>query len=336
MAFWLIKIDVNSLAPNYENVSFWVAFVVGLVASISTCLAITWWFIIWYNESVQTRNVIWTQIKFHIGRILSFVVWWWILGLLWSQFGWSARFNGLFGVLVGVVLLYLGLQLLGIVPNITKRWFHLPSWLSKTMFKLNDPKYAGVVWALTFLLPCWFTQSMQLLALQSESVLQWSLIMWSFALGTLPVLFWLWWGTKYIKDKLSYINPLIAFLLVVFGVYTIYNSSALVKALMIWDQKSTNNAMAYGNETEIVEVGHDGLQFVPRSIKLAVGKNYKIVVTPTADGRWCMSQLVIPWQWAHAIKKWEKFEMFVDGTTAKTIKLVCASMWMKQWEIVVK
>jgi sulfite exporter TauE/SafE len=40
--------------------------------------------------------------------------------------------------------------------------------------------------------------------------------MGAFALGTLPVLFGVGLGTKYIKDKLTLINPLIASLLVVF------------------------------------------------------------------------------------------------------------------------
>jgi sulfite exporter TauE/SafE len=336
LIFLLMRLNLNSLVPNYENVSLGVAFVVGLVASISTCLAVTWGFIIWYNESVYSSNPLRTQLKFHIGRVVLFIVWWWILGLVGSQFWGSVWFNIIFSVLVGIVLLYLGLQLLGIVPNITKRWFHLPSWLSKTIFNLKDPKYAGIVWALTFFLPCGFTQSMQLFALQSGSVLEWALIMWSFALGTLPVLFWLWLGVKYIKDKLTYINPLIASLLVVFGVYTMYNSAALVNAMTIWDQETVTNMASQNNDIEIIEVWHDGLQFVPRSIKLPVGKNYKLLVTPTANGRGCMSQVVIPGEWFHAIKQWEKFEIYVDGSAAKTIRLVCASMWMKQWEIVVK
>jgi len=39
---WIImKTDVSSLIPAYENLTFSVAFLVGLVASISTCLAVT-------------------------------------------------------------------------------------------------------------------------------------------------------------------------------------------------------------------------------------------------------------------------------------------------------
>lgn len=335
LIFALMKTDIQWFIPDYTNLSFWVAFIIGLVASISTCLAVTGGIIIWYNESVQTTNAFWTQIKFHIGRVISFILWWAILWLLGSQFWGSIRFNAIFSVIVGIVLLYLGLQLLGIVPNITKRWFHLPSWLSQTIFNLKNPKYAAWVWALTFLLPCGFTQSMQLFALQSGSPLQWALIMWAFALGTLPVLFWIWLGTKYIKDKLILINPLIASLLVVFWLYTIYNGTILTQALTTSNQNNTTSITAQNLETETVQVGHNWSQFVPSSIKLAVGKNYKLVVIPSSDGRGCMYEVVYQWK-TYKIKKWESFELLVDGSKVTKIPLVCSAMGMRQGEIVVQ
>jgi len=121
------------------------------------------------------------------------------------------------------------------------------------IFRLKDPKYASVVGALTFLLPCGFTQSMQLLALQSGSMWQGMLIMTAFALGTLPVLFGLGMGTKYIKDKISFINPLIASLLVVFGCYTIYNTTVLAQSLTITTSQITV-ASDQDIPTEIIQV----------------------------------------------------------------------------------
>lgn len=334
LLYVLFQVNVNSLIPQYETLGFGVALVIGLVASVSTCLAVTWGIVIWYAESVQTGNNLMTQLKFHIGRIVAFVVWWWLLGLLGSQFAGSVWFNAIFSVLVWIVLLYLWLQLLGIVPNITKWWFHLPSGLSQTIFSLKNPRYAPIVGAMTFLLPCGFTQSMQLYALQSGDPMQGALIMGTFALGTLPVLLGVWLGTKYIKDKLTFINPLIASLLVVFGSYTVYNGFVLTHALSNVDAPAittTNNL-----ETETIQVEHDGLQLVPSIINLAAGKNYKLVVTPTADGRWCMTQIVIPWVGPHTIRKWEPFEVMIDGSRAQTVRLVCASMGMEHGKVIIK
>lgn len=334
LIFILMKSDVAGLIPQYDKLSLGVAFIIGLVASISTCLAVTGGIIIWYNESVQTGNPLMTQIKFHAGRFWAFIVWWWVLGLIWSSFAGSVWFNAIFSILVGWVLFYLGLQLLGIVPNITKLWFHLPSWLSQTLFNLKNPKYARLVWALTFLLPCGFTQSMQLFALQSGSFIEWATIMWSFALGTLPVLFGVGLGTKYIKDKLTLINPLIASLLVVFWLYTIYNGTLLTQALS--DTGWSKTAIVQNTTTETVNVWFDGSRLVPRSTTLVAGKNYKVVVTPSSDGRWCKWSMVIPGVWPHVIKKWETFEIPVDGSKPWTIKLVCASMGMWMGELVVQ
>lgn len=334
LIFALMRSDVASLIPQYDKLSTWVALIIGLVASISTCLAVTGGIIIWYNESVQTGNSLMTQIKFHAGRLWIFIIGWWILGLIGSSFAGSVWFNAIFSILVWFVLFYLGLQLLGIVPSITKWWFHLPSGLSQIIFNLKNPRYARLVWALTFLLPCGFTQSMQLFALQSGSFIEGATIMWAFALGTLPVLFWLGMGTKYIKDKLTLINPLIASLLVVFWLYTIYNGSLLTQALS--DTGNTKTAITQSTDTEIINLWFDGSRLVPRSTTLKAGKNYKVVVNPSSDGRGCKGSMVIPWVWAHPIKKWETFEIPVDWSKPATIKLVCASMGMGMGEIVIQ
>lgn len=334
LIFILMKSDVAGLIPQYDKLSLGIAFIIGLVASISTCLAVTGGIIIWYNESVQTGNPLMTQVKFHIGRLWAFIIWWGILGFIGSSFAGSVWFNAVFSILVGLVLFYLGLQLLGIVPSITKLWFHLPSWLSQTIFNLKNPKYARLVGALTFLLPCGFTQSMQLFALQSGNFVEWATIMGAFALGTLPVLFWVGLGTKYIKDKLTLINPLIASLLVVFWLYTVYNGTILTQALS--DTGWSKTAIAQNAETELVNVWFDGSRLVPRSTTLIAGKNYKVVVMPSSDGRWCKWSMVIPGVWPHPIKKWESFEIPVDGSKPWTIKLVCASMGMGMGEIVIQ
>ncbi len=335
LVFVLMKTDISSLVPTYDKLSFGVAFVIGLIASISTCLAVTGGIIIGYNESVETTHPVGTQIKFHLWRLITFIVWWWLLGLVWSQFQWSIWFNVIFSAIVGIVLLYLWLQLLGIVPNITKWWFHLPSWLSQTIFNLKNPRYASVVWALTFLLPCGFTQSMQLFALQSWSPIEGTLIMWAFALGTLPVLFGLGLWTKYIKDKLTIINPLIASLLVVFGIYTIYNSTILADAINT--SNNTSGVIVNTNiATENVSWSHNGSTFSPETLVLTKWKNYSITVIPESDGLGCKYSVMLPWKWEQYIKKWQAFTFEIDWSEQKNIKLVCGSMGMKQWMIVIQ
>lgn len=330
----LFRTNVNGLIPQYDKLTFGIALVVGLVASISTCLAVTGGIVVGYTESVDTKNNIRTQAKFHIGRLIAFVIGWAILGMLGQNFQWSIRFNVIFSVIVGIVLAYIGLQLLWLVPNITKLWFHLPGWISKPIYHLKNPKFAPLVGALTFFLPCGFTQSMQLLALQSSDPLKGAMIMAGFAIGTIPVLFGIGLGSGYVKDKLKFLNPLIASLLVVFGIYTLRNGYSLVNAINVGNRPPVSQTANL--ETETIQRSHDGIGFQPSVLKLEKGKNYKIVVTPTSNGLGCMSTVVVPGKWVIQIKEWQSFTIDVNGSKAKKTRLVCASMGMRQGDIVVQ
>ncbi len=95
---------------------------------------------------------------------------------------------------------------------------------------------------------------MQLFALQSANPLQGALIMGAFALGTLPVLFGIGIGVKYIKDKLTLLNPLIAALLVAFGLYTILNGYGLIQAL---NAPSFAPSAIGSQTTETIQIGHN-------------------------------------------------------------------------------
>lgn len=96
---------------------------------------------------------------------------------------------------------------------------------------------------------------MQLFALQSANPLQGALIMGAFALGTLPVLFGIGLGVKYIKDKLTLLNPLIAALLVAFGLYTMLNGYGLIQALNASSIAPTSISSSQTIET--MQIGHN-------------------------------------------------------------------------------
>ena len=83
-------------------------------------------------------------------------------------------------------MIVLGANLIGIFK---KSSFTLPtsifSFFRKMEYNTATPLLIGLA---TFFLPCGFTQSMQISALSSGSFISGALIMFSFALGTLPVL----------------------------------------------------------------------------------------------------------------------------------------------------
>lgn len=335
--FLFFNSDVLSFLPDYGELTLGVAFVLGLVASVSTCLAVTGGIVIAYAEVVSSSHPWKIQLQFHLGRVLAFVWWGALLGFFGSLGWFNVWFSTLLNLLVGFVLFYLGLQILGIVPNISKRGFHLPGHWGQKALSLKDPKYAPLVWMLTFFLPCGFTQWMQLFAIQSSSPLQWALMMGVFALGTFPVLFSLGLWTKYIKDKLTMLNPLIAALLVVFGIITMSNAYTLAQTLVVTHEavEDLTGLDRSSLAMEKIEVWHNGGSFVPSTIRLAKGKNYTLHVTPESDGMGCFYSLAYGGK-EYFIKKWQSFDLFVDWSVAKTVPLVCGSMGMSQWMVVVE
>ena len=329
---FFLKINISSLIPEYETLTWPIAILIGMVASVSSCLALTWGLIIGYTESVETKNNFLTQLQFHLWRFLMFIIGWAFLGAVWGSVGQNIWIPIILNSLVGLVLFYLWLQILGIVPNISRFGFHLPSWMSEQWLAIKNPIFAPVVGAFTFLLPCWFTQSMQLFALQSGSPLVWATIMGAFAIGTLPVLLSLWIGTKYIKDTLSFFNPFIASILIVFGLLTLGNGYTLAKIASFSGEihKSGENL-----PQETVEVSSNGSTFTPNPIRLSVWKNYTLRITPTHDGIWCLYALAYNGK-NYLIKKWETFEIQVDGSQKTEIPLVCAAMWMGMGSIIIE
>lgn len=89
---------------------------------------------------------------------------------------------------------------------------------------------------------------------------------------------------------------------------------------------------------EVVAVGHDGWSLVPEQIVLVAWKSYDIQVTPSRNGVGCMFAATVPKLWPEnrIISAWETFSIKLAQASPGTYPVVCTSMGMKQWEIVVK
>jgi plastocyanin len=89
-------------------------------------------------------------------------------------------------------MLVVGLQLTELFPRLSNVSFSLPSGISNFLGlkKQNNKEYSHLnsmlIGALTFFLPCGFTQAMQLYAMSTGSFWSGALIMGVFALGTAP------------------------------------------------------------------------------------------------------------------------------------------------------
>lgn len=164
-------------------------FIIGLIASVSSCLAVVGGLVLSLSAKVaedEKANTKKQVILFHAGRILGFAVLGGVLGLVGQTIGINFTFSAILGIATSVIMLLLGLNLVGALK---RSKFTLPSGIFKYFRKVEHATLAPIVVGIgTFFLPCGFTQSMQFAALSSGSFGSGLIIMFFFALGTLPVL----------------------------------------------------------------------------------------------------------------------------------------------------
>jgi sulfite exporter TauE/SafE/copper chaperone CopZ len=171
------------------------SFIIGLIASVSSCLAIVGGLVLSLSAKVSQDNVSDTKtfVLFHAGRLISFAVLGGVLGAVGSAIGINFTFTAILGILASVVMLLLGLNLVGVFE---KNKVALPSGIFNFFRRIEHKTFTPLVIGFgTFFLPCGFTQSMQVSALGSGSFMSGLLIMLAFALGTLPMLVLLSFGS---------------------------------------------------------------------------------------------------------------------------------------------
>lgn len=197
--FWLQKSGILNIGLG-GGVTPTTSFIIGLIASVSSCLAIVGGLVLSLSAKISQDNISdkKTFILFHIGRLVSFAVLGGVLGAIGNAIGISFTFTAILGIIASLIMLVLGLNLVGVFA---KNNFTLHSGIFQkinTAFRKIEHKNLTplLVGFGTFFLPCGFTQSMQFSALSSGSFGAGAILMLAFALGTLPVLLLLSFGSS--------------------------------------------------------------------------------------------------------------------------------------------
>jgi len=176
-----------------EQITPITAFIIGLIASVSSCLAVVGGLVLSLSAQISRDRVNDTKsfTIFHCSRLLSFALLGGLLGMIGGVISINATFSSLLGLVAALAMLLLGLNLVGLLNNRLAIPTRIFSFLRKIEHQALAPLLLGVA---TFFLPCGFTQSMQIVALSSGSFVSGLLIMLFFALGTLPMLLALSFG----------------------------------------------------------------------------------------------------------------------------------------------
>lgn len=187
----LQKVGIVNLVDT-TSVSYGTAFVVGVIASLSTCMAVVGGLVLSMSATfAKEGDRVRPQLMLHGGRLVSFFVLGGVIGAIGSAFALTTSASFVLGLVIGIVMLVLGVNLLDVFPWAKKLQPSMPRFLAQRahgVAKLNHTLTPLLVGIATFFLPCGFTQSMQIYTLSTGSFLAGGLTMLAFALGTLPVL----------------------------------------------------------------------------------------------------------------------------------------------------
>lgn len=225
----LQKLGIINLVTASE-VSYGTAFVIGLIASVSTCMAVVGGLVLSMSANfAKEGDKVRPQVLFHIGRLVSFFLLGGAIAALGSAFQLGSTGTFILNFIVAIVLLILGINLLDVFPWAKKLQPTMPALIGKRIHGLKNvnhtltPLLVGVA---TFFLPCGFTQSMQIYTLTTGSFWTGALIMFTFALGTLPVLALLSFSSLGIhkKAQLGVFLKIAGLVVIFFGIFNLINS----------------------------------------------------------------------------------------------------------------
>jgi len=200
----LQKLGIVNLVSG-ENVNYGTSFVIGIIASLSTCMAVVGGLVLSMSAVfAKEGDRVKPQVLFHIGRLVSFFILGGVIGAIGSAFTLNTAGTFIIGLVVALVMLILGINLLDVFHGTKKFQLSLPKSIGSSalsLTKLNHSLTPLLVGVVTFFLPCGFTQSMQLYTLSTGSFMSGALTMFAFALGTLPVLALISFSSFSIKDS---------------------------------------------------------------------------------------------------------------------------------------
>lgn len=189
--------DLFSVSGDYS--SLWIVLLVGLTAGFSSCMAMVGGLVLGlsakFSENRQELSLVdkfKPHLVFNASRIISYSFFGGLIGMAGSAFQLSTRVSGLITLLAALLMVILGAQLIEIFPKLKKISFSIPKKVTRALGvkDLASENYshrtAMILGALTFFLPCGFTQAMQIYAISTGSILSGALTMGVFALGTAP------------------------------------------------------------------------------------------------------------------------------------------------------
>ena len=273
-----------------DTMSYGFIFVIGLVAAVSTCLAVAGGLLLAIAEKYNKKYPHlqgWQKFKphlsFNVGRIVSYTILGGLVGLLGSTLAITPKVTGIITIAASVVMIIMGIQLLHIFPWLNGIQIKMPKFIAHRLYENTSAPSTSrsfLFGGATFFLPCGFTQALQLYVLGTGSFTVGALTMLAFSLGTLPSLAGIGAISSFSTGGLKrYVTTFSAILIVILGVYNIPSGLTLAGAAVV----DTENSIAaeVQAEAQIVNLQVQGLDYYPSAFTVKQG----LPVRWNIDGR---------------------------------------------------
>lgn len=291
------------------NVTAGFALLLGLIAGVSTCMALVGGLILGVaarHAELHPEATPWQKFRPHLffnaGRVLGYTLLGGLLGLLGGALSVSGGALAFLTIAVGVVMVTLGLKLTNVSPRISATSLTLPSWVARFFGvsqhqKEYSHRAAMLTGAATFFLPCGFTQAMQLYAISTGDFRAGAIAMGAFALGTAPALLGIGGLSSIIKGSAARIfYSVVGVLVIVFGLYNVRIGMAVLPlAFPAADGQNFTPAdgASVPDGAQTITMTQTSSGYEPSELTAKVGVPVRWVITSESSFT-CASSLVVP------------------------------------------
>lgn len=295
VALYLIlkRLDILPEIGVTENMGYGLVFMIGLVAAMSTCIAVTGGLLLAVAAKYNERNPNLTgaqrlrpHLYFNLGRVVSYTVLGGAIGGLGSVITLSTKTTGFIMIIASLVMIILGFQLLKLFPGLKRFQPKMPKFIAHKIHDWSNADNKTAPFFLggsTFFLPCGFTQALQLYVLSQGDITTGALTMFFFSIGTLPALMSLSAISSFTRGAFQrYFMKFAGVLVILLGFSNINNGLALTGNSISFgnggDVKGSDTEVASNdpnvtivNGVQVVEMAVNGLTYTPSRFTVQQG-----------------------------------------------------------------
>ncbi|MBP5554019.1 MAG: sulfite exporter TauE/SafE family protein [Lachnospiraceae bacterium] len=203
---------LNKLVPSKladTGMGYGMLFVIGLVTSVH-CIAMCGGINLSQSLPAQGKSgTLLPTLLYNLGRVCSYTVIGMVLGLAGSILGDSGigvpiTLQATLKILIGLVMVVMGINMLGIFPKLRRLSVHTPTAVLKYIGKFGQKaKTPFIIGLLNGVMPCGPLQAMWVVAIASGNPFSGGLSMLMFGLGTIPLMLGLGSAVTLLGKKFS-------------------------------------------------------------------------------------------------------------------------------------